>query len=136
MKNIFCLLLFFVFSNAFSQSDTLIKKIDKNLIGSWKGSDVDRNTLDITLYWFTNRFEDGTYVIMFTSGKDCNVKCWVEKGTWWTNGGKFYKLNARTDVLTTYNYKSTGVSEIFFSVKPYDTKLENDDVFYYENLLD
>ena len=136
MRNILCLLLFIVFQNSFSQSDTLVKNFDKKLIGYWKGSEVDRKTLENTLYWFTNRFENGTYVIMFTSVKDCNVKCWVEKGTWWTNKGKFYKLNARTDVLTIYNYKFSGVSEIFFSIKPSDAKVENDDVFYFENLLD
>jgi hypothetical protein len=136
MKNIHCLFLFFVFQNSFSQSDTLVKKFDEKLIGSWKGSEVDRKTLENKLYWFTNRFDNGTYIIMLTSVKDCNVKCWIEKGIWWTNNGKFYKLNARTDILTTYNYESTGVSEIFFSIKPSDAKVENEDAFYFENLLD
>ncbi|KUJ62365.1 hypothetical protein AR687_07845 [Flavobacteriaceae bacterium CRH] len=127
--------MFFALSKIFSQSDTLVRKKDKKLIGYWKGAEFDKRTLIPKLYWTSSRLEDGTYLITFTSVKDCDVKYWNEKGSWWTNNDKIYKLNSRTHVLTVHNYKSTGVGEMFFSVKTSDVKVEKDDEFYFENLI-
>lgn len=127
---------FLISLNVLGQSEKLERKNDKKLVGYWKGAEYDKITLVPKIYWTINRDETGKYFIVFTSTKDCEVRVWNERGRWWIDNGKFYKLNSRTGDLTVINYSFTGVNEIFFSEKPSDAKIEENDVFYFENLID
>lgn len=127
---------FLVSLYVFGQSETLKANNDKKLVGYWKGADFDSITLIRKKYWTINREENGKYFIVFTSVKDCEVKVWNERGTWWTHNGKYYKLNSRTHIITEINYLFTNVNEVFFSEKPSNAKVKNNDVFYFEGLID
>lgn len=136
MKKILYPFIFLVSLNVLGQSETLISKEEKKLVGYWKGAEFESITLIPKKYWTINREENGKYFIVFTSVKDCEVKVWNERGRWWTDNGKFYKLNSRTNILTVINYNFSGLNEIFFSEKASDAKVENGDIFYFENLVD
>jgi hypothetical protein len=136
MSKLLCYLIILVSLNVLGQSEVLSGKNDKKLVGYWKGAEYDKITLVPKKYWTINREENGKYFIVFTSTKDCEVRVWNERGRWWINNGKFYKLNSRTGDLTVINYSFSGINEIFFSEKPSDAKIEDKDVFYFENLID
>ena len=135
-KKLFCCLVLLVSLNVSGQTEIIIKEKDKKLVGYWKGAEFDNTTLIRNKYWTTNREENGNYFIVFTSIMDCKAEVWNERGIWWTDNGKYYKLNSRTHVLSVINYSFNGRSEIFFSEKPSDAKVENNDVYYFEGLID
>ncbi|PWB25445.1 hypothetical protein [Flavobacterium sp. HTF] len=136
MNTLLCCLIFLVSFSVCGQSEIVIKKNDKKLVGYWKGAEFDDETLIQTKYWTINREENGNYFIVFTSFIDCKIKVWNERGTWWTDNDKYYQLNSRTHILTVINYSFSNVNEVFFSEKPSDAKVENNDVYYFEGLID
>ncbi|ABQ05944.1 hypothetical protein [Flavobacterium johnsoniae] len=136
MSKLLCNLIFLVSLSVFGQSEKLVRKNDKKLVGYWKGADFDNVKFIQKKYWTINREENGNYFIVFTSFIDCEVKVWNERGTWWTDNGKYFQLDSRTHNLTSINYSLININEMFFSKKPSDAKVENNDVYYFEGLID
>lgn len=104
-------ILFFSFS-------TEKKEQDSKLIGVWKGFEVEKQIDGVEKHWIQQRFENGTYVIMFTTKQDCEIETFTEKGKWWTEKGKFYELssNAKNPEIYNYEIKNDEVVE-FKSIK-------------------
>ncbi|MBP1223981.1 hypothetical protein [Flavobacterium sp. 1355] len=104
-------ILFFSFS-------TETKEQDSKLIGVWKGFEVEKQIDGVEKHWIQQRFENGTYVIMFTTKQDCEIETFTEKGKWWTEKGKFYELssNAKNPEIYNYEIKNEEVVE-FKSIK-------------------
>ena len=118
MKRILLLTFFLVsFTAAFAQED--IKSLDPKLIGSWKGSEKDLQYKDVEKHWVMHRFEDGSYLIMFTVVfyKEGRVESSAEKGTWWTENGKFFELHNGYDELpTVYSYRYIDDDHVKFNI--------------------
>jgi hypothetical protein len=81
------------------------KEYDKQLVGIWKGFEVDKQYEGVEKHWIQQRFENGTYMIMFTAKEDCDIKTFTEKGKWWTKDGKFYELVEGSKDTDVYNYQ-------------------------------
>ncbi|MBF4517554.1 hypothetical protein IRZ71_14415 [Flavobacterium sp. ANB] len=94
------------------------KEQDSKLIGLWKGFEVEKQIEGVEKHWIQQRFENGTYVIMFTTKEDCQIETFTEKGKWWTEKGKFYELssNAKDPEVYSYEMKNDEVVE-FKSIK-------------------
>ncbi|WP_202702460.1 hypothetical protein [Flavobacterium sp. UGB4466] len=94
------------------------KEQDSRLIGVWKGFEVEKQIEGIEKHWIQQRFENGTYVIMFTTKEDCQIETFTEKGKWWTEKGKFYELSssAKNPEVYSYEIKNDEVVE-FKSIK-------------------
>jgi hypothetical protein len=94
------------------------KEQDSRLIGVWKGFEVEKQIEGVEKHWIQQRFENGTYVIMFTTKEDCQIETFTEKGKWWTEKGKFYELssNAKNPEVYSYEIKNDEVVE-FKSIK-------------------
>lgn len=121
--------------NVFSQTNNDVKKIDDKVIGCWKGNEVDGQEIGLTKFWIVNRFEDGTYIMMFTSLKNCIVNSQVEKGTWWVKDEKFYELYSESDIPTIYSYEVLE-DKIKFSLISSEVDYENQDVIFYDHKID
>ncbi|WP_264531290.1 hypothetical protein [Flavobacterium sp. N502540] len=94
------------------------KEQDSRLIGVWKGFEVEKQIEGVEKHWIQQRFENGTYVIMFTTKEDCQIETFTEKGKWWTEKGKFYELSssAKNPEVYSYELKNDEVVE-FKSIK-------------------
>jgi hypothetical protein len=78
---------------------------DPALLGSWSGSEKSMQKIGMVKHWIQNRFEDGTFVLIYTTIEDDLVKNFSEKGKWWTENGKFYELHFRDDKTNIYSYE-------------------------------
>lgn len=83
------------------------KEHDKQLVGIWKGFEKDKQIEGVEKHWILQRFENGKYVIMFTTKENCEVETFFEKGVWWTKDGKFYEKNESYDEsdIDVYHYE-------------------------------
>lgn len=90
------------------------KQQDPKLVGIWKGFEKDGQIEGIEKHWIQQRFEDGSYVIMFTTKENCEVETFTEKGKWWTEAGKFYEAAATTKDVDIYNYEVKGEESVEF----------------------
>lgn len=97
----FILLLVSIFIFSFS---AVKKQQDPRLIGIWKGFEKDRQIEGVEKHWIQQRFQNGTYVIMFTTKENCEVETFTESGEWWTEDGKFYEVSEGTKDIDVYNY--------------------------------
>ena len=84
---------------------TAKKEQDSKLIGVWKGFEVEKQIEGVEKHWIQQRFENGTYVIMFTTKEDCQIETFTEKGKWWTEKGKFYELSSTAKDPEVYSYE-------------------------------
>lgn len=78
--------------------------LDVRLVGVWKGFEANKQIEGVEKHWIVQRFENGNYVIMFTTKEDCNIETFVEKGKWWTENGKFYEKSATSKANDVYTY--------------------------------
>jgi len=81
------------------------KEQDSKLVGVWKGFEVEKQIEGVEKHWIQQRFENGTYVIMFTTKEDCQIETFTEKGKWWTEKGKFYELSSTAKDPEVYSYE-------------------------------
>lgn len=97
----FFILLLSIFIFSFS---VVKKQQDSRLIGIWKGFEKDKQVEGVEKHWIQQRFQNGTYVIMFTTKENCEVETFTESGKWWTEDGKFYEVSEGTEDIDVYNY--------------------------------
>ena len=90
------------------------KEQDIKLVGIWKGFEKDKQIDGIEKHWIQQRFENGTYAIMFTTKEDCEIETFTEKGKWWTEDGKFYESAEGTKDIDVYNYKVNNEESVEF----------------------
>lgn len=78
----------------------------------------------LTKHWIQNRYKDGTFVLIFTTVKDCEVDQLYEKGKWWLKAGLFYELpvDGKTDV-----YSNEFLEEKQIKFKAQQLSIDQDD---------
>jgi len=103
MKKILLFVLFAAFCDTFAQSQPAI---DQKLIGSWQGHEKDKQLEGVEKHWVQHRFEDGTYLILFTViyHDDGRVESFAEQGKWWIADEKFYELHSGGENPEVYSY--------------------------------
>ena len=103
----------------FSQeTKTDLKTYDPELVGCWKGSEVDQQKKGLSKYWVSCRFADGKSVLLFVAVKENgDVVQETENGKWWTENGKYYELHSIDGVTDIYNYKVTAEGVDFQSIE-------------------
>lgn len=106
MKKIlpFAVLVVIILFSLFSFVTLGDKEHDKRLVGIWKGFEVDKQYEGVEKHWIQQRFENGTYVIMFTSKQDCEIQTFTEKGKWWTKDGEFFEQSKSSKTIDVYKY--------------------------------
>jgi hypothetical protein len=124
-----------------SLSFTVIKQDRENakFIGSWSGSEIDKQTKGMSKHWVQTRFKDGTFLMLFTAIENCEAESMVEKGKWWIKDGLFYELHKSSGKTDIYTYEILDDQHIKFKIKQteivaetadyefIDTKIEEDE---------
>ena len=141
MKYIFtiCVLLCcFSYSSA-QITDLTTKKIDDRFIGTWTGSEKDKQVKGLTKYWVQDRSENGTYLILFTiidnKGK---VQSSAEKGRWWVTNNVFYEtpFSSGTETPTTYTFEFLDGERIKFKVKSSSVSFDDENYQFIDTKID
>lgn len=106
---------------------TLIQKdtLDTKLLGSWHGSEKDNQKKNLTKYWIQHRFDDGTFILLFTTIDHGEVDSFVEKGKWWVENGVFHELHFTSGKTDTYTYQYDGENSVKFKAKRMAIAMEN-----------
>jgi hypothetical protein len=82
-----------------------LPELDWRMVGSWKGEEKDQQEKGLEKHWIQHRFEDGTYIILFTMVQHGKVSTSAEKGKWWIENGQFYEQHGASETIDVYNYK-------------------------------
>lgn len=138
MKKIFLSFLMGLSFLAFSQTKNVPKNtIDQKLVGTWKGSETDQQTVGMTKHWVFSRFADGTFSMMYVTAQDCEINSHVETGQWWVEKGEYHELHfvsGNTDVYTysfptqnTVTYKVVNSAMVGETYEFTDTKVNENE---------
>lgn len=111
-------------------------KIDKQLVGLWKGSEKDKQITGMEKLWVMDRKEDGTFVLIFTTVQDCEVNQHIEKGQWWIENGEFHELHFVSGQTDTYTYKVLDPDHVKFSSKQMSITTESDIYSFVDTKID
>lgn len=103
------LLLTITLTFALSCSNKLItlengKKIDQRLIGTWIGSEKDKQIEGAEKSWEMIRKIDGTFVLDFKLNDAGEIIEFTETGNWWVENGKFYEYHDDSGKTDIYDY--------------------------------
>ena len=111
-------------------------KIDKNLVGLWKGSEKDQQIEGVEKLWIMERKQDGTFMLLFTTVQDCQVDQHVEKGQWWIENGEFHELHYTSGQTDTYTYEVLDPSHIKFKSKQQSIEMATDDYTFIDTRIE
>jgi hypothetical protein len=132
MKKLVVLLFILISQISLSQE----KSLDKKLFGSWSGTEKDNQRVGLTKNWIMHRFENGDFILLFTTVEDDEVTNFSESGKCWTEGNVFYEYHSNSKQTDVYNYqvlddkhvkfkmKSSGIGQANEEYEFIDTKLE------------
>jgi len=119
--------LFVVILCSLSTQIFLGQQIDPKLFGSWKGSEKDQQIEGVEKHWIQHRFENGTYVILFTVVEDGEVSTSSEKGKWWIENGDFHELSTGSEAADVYTYRFIDDDHVKFKAKAPKPNFNNED---------
>jgi hypothetical protein len=126
MKKILIIAFITIFSFANAQKkDSKENKLDKKMFGSWKGSENDNQRKGLVKYWIQHRFEDGTFLLLFTAIENGEVESFVEKGQWWIENGEFHELHFDSGKTDVYTYSFVDENHVKFKAKKVGVSFEN-----------
>lgn len=107
--------------------DSVANKLDNKMFGSWKGSEKDNQKEGLVKYWIQHRFQDGTFLLLFTVIDNGEVESFVEKGQWWTENGEFHELHFDSGQTDVYTYAFIDENHVKFKAKKVGVNMENPD---------
>ncbi|MFV8354495.1 hypothetical protein [Flavobacterium sp. XS2P14] len=119
-KTLLILTLNMIANFGFSQEVTKIenKTFDPKLIGCWKGSEIGQQRKDLSKYWVSCRFENGTSTLLFVAiDKNGEVTQETENGKWWVENGKYYEFHKVSGMTDIYEYEIIENSVKFIAIE-------------------
>lgn len=91
------------------------KEFDKQMMGCFKGSEVNQQMDGLSKYWISCRLEKGKSILLFVAIKpDGEVMQTTENGSWYTNNGKYYELHNYDNVIDSYSYEVQSNGDVKF----------------------
>ncbi|AZA92298.1 Uncharacterised protein [Chryseobacterium nakagawai] len=139
MKKIILSALLLTFGSFYAQktkSKPQTNKIDKHLVGIWKGGEKDQQIAGMEKLWVMDRKENGTFVLIFTTVQDCEVNQHIEKGQWWIENGEFHELHFASGQTDTYTYKVLDPNHVKFSSKQQTMTMATDTYSFVDTKID
>lgn len=113
-----------------------IKERDLRLVGTWQGSEKGNQEEGMSRYWVQQRFNDGTFLMLFvTIDKDGEGSSLVDKGEWWTEGGKFYEIHFNTKLTDTYFYEVLDDQHVKFRLDSTNLEFNNSNYEFIDTKL-
>lgn len=111
-------------------------KIDKDLVGLWKGSEKDQQIRGMEKLWVMERKDDGTFMLLFTTVQDCKVNQHLEKGQWWIENGDFHELHFNSGQTDVYSYQITDSSHVKFRSKEQSITMASDEYTFVDTRIE
>ncbi|MGD1319217.1 hypothetical protein [Chryseobacterium sp. 2R14A] len=137
MKKIILSTLILVFGILYSQkTKPQANKIDKNLVGLWKGGEKDQQIEGMEKLWIMDRKEDGTFTLIFTTIQNCEVNQHIEKGQWWIENGEFHELHFDSGNTDVYTYELPDKSHIKFRSKSMSMDMINNEYSFVDTKIE
>jgi len=82
------------------------KRIDKALVGTWRGFESDQESEGVEKYWMQHRSEDGTFMLLMISmSKYEEPEMMTIKGKWWVENELFHETYDYSGMTDVYTYK-------------------------------
>lgn len=91
------------------------KSIDSRLVGSWVGSEKDKQYENVEKSWNMIRKSDGTFSIDFKYTIDGETQEFSETGNWWIEKGTFYEYHDVSEKTDIYKYQVLDENRIKFT---------------------
>ncbi|REC45102.1 hypothetical protein [Chryseobacterium sp. 5_R23647] len=118
MKKIILSVLILGFGTIYAQKNKpQANKIDKKLVGIWKGGEKDQQIEGVEKLWVMDRKQDGTFTLIFTTVQNCEINQHVEKGQWWIENGEFHELHFDSGNTDVYTYQLLDNSHVKYKAK-------------------
>ncbi|WP_160138855.1 hypothetical protein [Chryseobacterium sp. c4a] len=139
MKKIILSTLLLAFGSMYAQkakTKPQTNKIDKQLVGIWKGGEKDQQIAGMEKRWVMDRKEDGTFILIFTTIHDCEVNQHIEKGQWWIENGEFHELHFNSGQTDTYTYKVLDPEHVKFNSKQQTMAMATDVYSFVDTKID
>ncbi|MCW3162715.1 hypothetical protein [Chryseobacterium oryctis] len=137
MKKTILAALILVFGTISAQkTKTQVNKIDKNLVGLWKGGEKDQQIEGMEKLWIMERKEDGTFMLLFTTVQDCQVNQHIEKGQWWIENGEFHELHFDSGSTDVYTYELLDKSRVKFKSKSMTMDMTNSEYTFIDTKIE
>ncbi len=111
-----CVIVLFMVSTCSSQTLSIEKKIDNQLVGTWEGSEAGVQMEDTKKEWKTIRYFDGTFVLIVKTITDGEVDEITENGIWWVNGNLFFEEYNFSNHTNYYEYTILDEQRIQFKM--------------------
>lgn len=92
------------------------KQIDKKLVGTWEGSEMDKQVAGMKKEWKKIRRDDGTFTLDFTMIQNGETDKLIDNGNWWVEGSNFFEFHENSDKTDTYKYVVLRDNQIQFEM--------------------
>jgi hypothetical protein len=113
---------------------------DKQLVGTWSGSEKDNQVSGVQKNWIQYRYKDGKYKIIFTvrySGLSENLSDrYIEYGYWWIKKGVFYEKEKTSTHIDSYLYEITDTNHVIFRARKLGKYFENKNYSFVDSRVD
>lgn len=90
------------------------KKIDQHLVGTWYGSEKDKQIEGVEKKWEMIRNADGTFILNFQTISGDDVDKFTEKGNWWVEKNRFYEYHDYSKRTDSYTYEILNDKQVKF----------------------
>lgn len=90
------------------------KKIDSRLVGTWIGSEKDKQIEGAEKSWEMVRKSDGTFVLDFQFTVNGRTRKHIETGNWWIEKGKFHEFHNESEKTDIYKYEVLDANKVKF----------------------
>lgn len=132
MKKIAFLALILLTQLTFSQD----KQRDSKLFGSWYGTEKDKQVKGMTKNWIMHRFEDGNFILLFTTVQNGEVSNFKESGKWWTENDTFYEYHNNSQMTDVYTYQILDENRVKFKMKSTEVEFNDGDYEFIDTKLE
>lgn len=132
MKKVALILFCIISQLSFSQE----KILDPKLFGSWYGTEKGQEQVGVVKNWIMHRFEDGTFILLFTAVENGEVSNFSDSGKCWTEGNIFYEYHNSSKKTDVYTYQVLDEKHVKFKIKSTELELANKDYEFIDTKLE
>ncbi len=102
------------------------KKIDDRLVGTWIGSEKDKQVKGAEKSWEMIRKPDGTFILNFKIIVNEKTHKNTETGNWWIENGKFHEFHDVSGKTDIYQYKVLDANKIKFTSERINVEMSSE----------
>jgi hypothetical protein len=109
-----------IFAQNSPKSSESLAKNNIRFVGTWVGSEKDKEVQGLEKKWEMKRFADGNFEIKFTSIRNGKTRVSSEKGKWWIENNTFHEYHDNSELTDVYQFVILDKNRIRFIIKSSD----------------